>query len=133
MAVQLLLLGLVELAIRIDVGCVLDRVLGVRDLQRLPVAVPRICEWNQIHPRSEESGLDRNPLRLVGGVVEIHLLERTDLVTITAVDVTAAQCHQVVNVHGCHGCSLRLLVSFSALSTGRRRASVLATGVESPP
>jgi hypothetical protein len=81
----LLLIG-AERAVGVDPGGTLDLVLVVADLD-VGAAEARVLQRDEGLRRAEEAGLDGDPARCAGGVVDVDLADATDLVAVQVDDV----------------------------------------------
>ena len=123
--VEVLFLVARERAVGVDVGRVLDLVLGVAQ-PHFTVGELRIADRDERRPRAEQAGADRHPFRLLTAAIEVDLIDRADLV---AVGVDGLRTAPLLNVgNGPHGGLLevgQIGRTGSRNETPGRRASAL--------
>jgi hypothetical protein len=86
--VQRALLGLGELAVGLDVRRILDVRLRVRDAHAALLR-RRLRQRHERALAAEQPGLDERPLRLLGLLVDVDLIDGADLVAVGVQEILA--------------------------------------------
>src|SRR3954454_8669755 len=102
-AVQLRLLGDLEVAVRGDAGRVLDLALGVRDLDAVRAVEAGVLQRHEGLGRAEQAGVHRDPARRARRVVQVHLAGLANLVAGVVIDGRALNVVDLVLAD--HACS----------------------------
>ena len=89
-AVELLLLVHVQVSLTVDVGCVLDGGLVVGERHAVAVELGTL-QRHEALAHAEQPGVHRDPLGLVGVVVEVDLPDPAELVAVAVVSGGAGE------------------------------------------
>src|SRR5581483_333629 len=80
-AAQGILFAFADVGVPVDVGGVLDLLLGYGKHDLFPIH-PGSVDRREAVPGAKQTGLDQDPLRLFGLVVQVHLADLADSVAI---------------------------------------------------
>ena len=123
-AVELGLLGFVEMVVGVDLGSVLDELLRVGHVDAVGGDV-RVVQRHEGLPGAEPSRRHRRPRGLPGAVVEVDLRDAAELLAVLSVDGGVVEVTQLVGLVLIHSAVIH--VRLLLVGSTRRRSAVERT------